>query len=134
MEKCPICDREMKNLGSHLRQAHNISKEDLEKETELTDNISEEKVTNTVVDNQVKVTKHTNKTMTETDRELKTLKKDREVAYEKAEKLLDQEVVKTHSVDIAEILVTEFGFVNVENLAPNPKKGIQKKTYVVKKI
>jgi hypothetical protein len=121
-------------MGVHLRKAHDMSKEDLEKATELTDDIHEETVSDPVIQNQVKVTEHTNKTMNQRDKELKAVENNQKVAYEKAEKLAGPLTLEITSLSIAEALVTDFGYKSVEVRSQNPKKGIQNKTWILKKI
>ena len=134
METCTICNKEFKNLGVHLKGAHNMTKEDLEKETELTDERSEQAVQNTVVQNQVRVEKHLNTTKNEIDKKLKAVKDNLDFAYEQAEKLVGPANLEIQSSFVAEALVKYFGYKCSDVLSPNSKKGIQNKTWVLKKI
>lgn len=134
-ELCPICGKPFINLGSHMKQAHDITKDQLEKETELTDETQGQDIEDLATEDvkkPVHVARHMNYEKNEADKKLKEIEKNRLGAYKAAEKLNGAETVETDIVDVAEMLVRFFGYKNVANLSPNPKKGIMKKTYVVK--
>ena len=130
---CPICNKEFKNVGAHQRMAHKKEETEVTTAEDTFDEIEQED-TEAVDRNQIKVTKHTNKTMVEKDLHSKSLRERREQAFKEAQRVAGPDELRLHSVDVAEILVTHFGYKNVVNLHPEHEKGIKRKTYVIAKI